>query len=115
LYQRAMASTARVLDVLDTQPKVLEGTRTLEPGAVSGDVRFLGVSFTYPSGARALEGLELELRAGQTVGIVGPTGSGKTTLVKLLLRFYDPTQGSITLDGVPLPALQLATLRRAIG
>ncbi len=119
LYQRAMASTTRILDLIDTPIAIEDGTRTLDragagDGARRGELRFEGVSFAYAGRAPALDGLDLVVPAGATVAVVGPTGAGKTTLVRLLLRFHDPAAGAITLDGVPLRELALASLRGAV-
>lgn len=137
MYQRAMASTTRAMNLLDTQPQIVDGARQL-PGTVArGVVSFEDVSFEYAyqygSGRsangrssngdssngrempRVLHNLSLHIPAGDTIAIVGSTGSGKTTVVKLLLRFYDVQQGRITLDGVDIRELKLAELRRAIG
>lgn len=113
LYHRAMASTNRILDVLDTRPTIVAGTRALDE--VRGEVRFDAVSFAYHPDAPVLEGLDLVVPAGDTVAIVGATGAGKSTVVKLLLRFYDPTEGRVTLDGHDLRDLQFGALRRATG
>ena len=113
LYHRAMASTNRILDVLDTQPTIVPGTKTLDE--VGGEVRFETVSFAYHRDAPVLEALDLLVPAGDTVAIVGATGAGKSTVIKLLLRFYDPTVGRITLDGEDLRNLDFATLRGATG
>jgi len=113
LYQRAMASTRRVLDLLDTRPRIVGGSR--EPARVEGHVRFENVSFTYPTGTRVLDGLTLDIPAKQTTAVVGATGSGKTTLVKLLLRFYEPDAGTIRIDGSDVREWSLASLRRAVG
>ena len=115
LYQRAMASTARILDLLDAAPAVQGGGRALAPGEVRGHLRFEGVTFAYPGRAPVLDGLDLDVPAGATVAVVGATGAGKTTLVKLLLRFHDPQGGRITLDGVDLRDLDPASLRGAVG
>jgi ATP-binding cassette subfamily B protein len=113
LYQRAMASTRRVLDLLATQPQIVGGTR--KPENVKGRLDFEGVCFSYPQRARVLEDVDIEIEAGRTTAVVGPTGSGKTTLIKLALRFYDPTSGTVRLDGVDLRELELRALRDTIG
>ena len=115
LYQRAMASTRRVFDLLDTEPQMEDGHRSLPREQVKGELKLEQVGFAYAGGAPVLKDLSLELPAGQTTAIVGATGAGKSTLVKLLLRFYDPQQGRILLDGHDLRELKLADLRRAIG
>ena len=117
-YQRAMASTTRALDLLDTEAKIRSGDQVLEPGAIRGEVQFDAVDFDYGSGASAvpvLRGLSVDIAAGQTVAFVGATGAGKSTIIKLLLRFYDVSGGSVRLDGVDVRALELASLRGAIG
>jgi ATP-binding cassette, subfamily B, bacterial len=115
LYQRAMASTQRVLDLLERTPSIQSGARRLPRAGVRGDISLERVSFSYPGRAPLFEDLTLHLPAGRTTAIVGATGSGKSTLVKLLLRFYDPERGSVRLDGVDLRELALADLRGAIG
>ncbi|MFM2122702.1 MAG: hypothetical protein RLZZ589_1139 [Cyanobacteriota bacterium] len=114
-YQRAMASSQRVLDLLDTPIAIPSGSRPLPLSQVQGAIRFKAVDFAYPGRAPLLRGFNLEIPAGSTVGIVGATGSGKSTIVKLLLRLYDLQGGTIRLDGQPVDQLQLADLRRAIG
>ncbi len=117
LYQRAMASTRRILDLLDVAPRIVDGPRELPRQAVRGEVRFDAVRFAYGSGALVLDGLDLACPAGQTTAIVGATGAGKSTIVKLLLRLYEddrPDAGRITLDGFDVRELRLADLRRSI-
>jgi len=115
LYQRAMASTQRVLNLLGTQPSILDGPHHLPLDSVRGALCLERVSFAYADGAPVVCDLSLMIPAGATTAIVGPTGAGKSTLVKLLLRFYEVTDGRITLDGHDLRALNLTDLRRAIG
>lgn len=115
LFQRAMASTTRILDLLDITPGIASGTGEVGERARTEDLRFEGVGFSYASGARVLEGLDLDFQAGRTTALVGSTGSGKTTVVKLLLRFYDPTEGRVTLGGVDLRELDLPAFRSQVG
>lgn len=115
LYQRAMASTNRVMNLLDTPIAIHSGNLALPTEKVAGEIRLNNITFAYGEGKPIVENLSLEIPAGKTIAIVGSTGSGKSTLVKLLLRFYEIQQGSITLDGVDIRALQLYDLRRAIG
>ncbi len=112
LYQRAMASTQRIFDLLDTARTVVSGHVPLSNP--KGAVEFEAVSFSYRTGPQVLTGIELSIPAGSTVAVVGATGSGKTTLIKLLLRFADPTSGRITLDGHDLRSLELEDLRSAM-
>ncbi len=113
-YQRAMASTRRVFGLLDTPIQIHPGDRRLEGEPIRGEIRFLNVNFAYRPGYPVLEKLDLRVPAGSTVGIVGPTGSGKSTLVKLLLRLYETETGTILLDGHDLRTLDLRSLRQAI-
>ncbi|RCH76384.1 MAG: ABC transporter ATP-binding protein [Candidatus Poseidoniales archaeon] len=112
LYQRAMASTTRVLDLLDTEVGIIEGDVKLNE--VSGELHFRDVEFSYPGREKVLQGLDLVVPAGQTVGLVGSTGSGKTTLIRLLLRFHDPHSGTVSLDGHQVSDLTLNSLRASI-
>ena len=115
LYQRAMASTERVLGLLAVKPTIVGGAEVL-PSPLQGAVRFEDLTFQYPSGVTpTLDGITVDVPAGHTVAIVGSTGSGKSTLVKLLLRFYDVTEGRITVDGSDVRDLQLHSLRGSIG
>ena len=114
-YQRAMASTSRVLDLLDTPITIPGGDRPLPLERVRGELRFEAVAFSYPGRDSLLEGFNLTVPAGSTLGLVGATGSGKSTIVKLLLRFYALKSGQIRLDGQPIDSLRLDDLRRAIG
>jgi len=121
MYQRSMASTDRILNLLDTDEKIKDGPTPLAKDQVRGEIRFDHVCFEYPQ-AQSLNGqfpviqdLTFEIPAGNTIGVVGSTGAGKSTLVKLLLRFYDIDEGNISLDGHPLSDLQLKDLRAAIG
>ncbi len=122
LYQRAMASTNRIFRVLDTDAEVIEGFLTLP--AVRGEVSFENVDFRYKwrdyegysdDRPHVLKDLSFHIPAGATAAIVGPTGSGKTTIIKLLLRFYDVESGQVCLDGRDIRDLTFDELRGAIG
>jgi ATP-binding cassette subfamily B protein len=110
-----MASTNRVLNLLDTPIAIPSGARSLDAATVRGQLDFRDVTFAYSGRSPLLRHFDLEIAAGSTVGLVGATGSGKSTLVKLLLRLYTLQEGEIRLDGVPIETLRLADLRRAIG
>ena len=114
-YQRAMASTTRVLDLLSTAPSIVGGSTAVDRKTMKGAVRFAGVEFGYASGPTVLHGVDIDVPPGAMVAFVGPTGSGKSTLVKLLLRFYDAVEGEVQVDGVDVRELSLADLRRTIG
>jgi ATP-binding cassette subfamily B multidrug efflux pump len=116
LFQRGAASMGRVSAILNAVPRVAspaEGAHA--PAAVRGEVEFRGVSFRYPGTEReVLSEVSFHVPAGATVAVVGPTGSGKSTVISLLARLYDPTAGQVLLDGVPLPRWDVDRLRRAI-
>ena len=114
LYQRAMASTNRILDVLDTPAEIVSGDGILERQEVKGHVEFRNVSFAYRPGYPVLTDIDLDLNPGATTAFVGATGSGKTTLIKLLYRLYDVDDGSIHIDGHAVRSLELHHLRQAM-
>jgi ATP-binding cassette subfamily B protein len=115
LYQRAMASTTRIFDLLDTSPRINDGRQVLPLEQVQGEVVFDRVRFAYEGGQEVVRDLSLKIPAGETVAIVGATGAGKSTVVKLLLRLYDVTEGRILVDGHDLRNLHMTDLRKAIG
>jgi ATP-binding cassette subfamily B protein len=115
-YQQAGASMAKIRELLAIAPSVPEAEHPVDPGRVLGAIRFEGVRFRYPGGAAdALAGVDLDVAPGQTVALVGETGAGKSTIVKLVARFYDPTAGRILVDGHPLGDLALGPYRRQLG
>ena len=115
--QRAAGATERLVELLEARDSVLDpdDARAL-PEPVAGRIGFEGVRFAYPTRAdvAALDGIDLDIAPGETVAFVGPSGAGKTTIIQLILRFYDPTAGRVTLDGVDLRALSRADFRRAV-
>ena len=113
-YQRSMASTNRVLDLIDTPVLIAGGERRLNPQDIQGEIRYESVCFAYRDRPELLQNFDLNIAAGHTIGIVGATGSGKSSLVKLLLRLYPLNRGRILLDGIAIDQLQLGDLRRAI-
>ena len=113
-YQRAMASTTRILNLLDTQPLILDGEVKLEE-EVKGEIIFDDVNFDYPSRNNILRKLSFKIEGGKTIAFVGSTGAGKSTIIKLLLRLYDPQSGTISLDGHNIKDLKLNELRSSIG
>ncbi|MFX1255992.1 MAG: ABC transporter ATP-binding protein, partial [Promethearchaeota archaeon] len=114
-YQRAMASTKRILGLLERPGKIVSGDKPLLSPLVSGNISFQNIEFKYASRPPLFTNFDVCIEPGQTVAFVGSTGSGKSTLVKLLLRFYDPINGNISLDGVNIRQLDLQDYRRAIG
>ena len=112
LYQRAMASTTRVLDLVDTEIGIVEGNEELEN--IQGNIVFNNIKFTYPERENVLDDITFNIESGKTVGLVGSTGSGKTTLIRLLMRFHDPLSGRIEIDDKDIKALKLNSLRGSI-
>jgi len=115
LYQRTMASTNRVMILLDTPITIRPGNKPLDIESVKGELELENVIFAYQEKFPVLQNIYLQIPAGQTIGIIGSTGSGKSTIVKLLLRFYEVQSGKITLDGIEINQINLQDLRRVIG
>ncbi|MCD0482696.1 ABC transporter ATP-binding protein/permease [Streptacidiphilus sp. ASG 303] len=115
LVQSGVASAERVFDLLDAGEQSPEPAAPLRPAELRGRVAFEDVSFRYEADKPLIENLSLKVEPGQTVAIVGPTGAGKTTLVNLLMRFYETTGGRITLDGTDIAAMSREELRSGIG
>jgi ATP-binding cassette subfamily B protein len=112
--QRAAASAQRIYQILDTPSDVADRPTASAP-QLSGDLAFEDVSFAYPNGTQALQGLDLRIRPGETVAVVGGTGSGKSTLGRLAARYYDVTGGRVTIDGRDIRDLKLTSLREQVG
>lgn len=110
----ALAGAERIFDVLDSEAEIDEGEADIDISSIRGDIDFCDIDFSYVEGKKVLRGLSLSVKAGQKVAIVGATGSGKTTVVNLLTRFYEPQGGRILIDGVDIRTMPKATLRRAI-
>jgi ABC-type multidrug transport system fused ATPase/permease subunit len=118
LYNTFLSATAaldKIMDVLEEEPEVLDAPGATPLPKVEGQVRFEDVRFSYGTGPEVLHGLELEVLPGTTVALVGHTGAGKSTIAKLLARFYDPTAGRITIDGHDLRDVTQPSLRRQLG
>ncbi|MDE0140277.1 MAG: ABC transporter ATP-binding protein [Caldilineaceae bacterium] len=109
------ASATRVFEIIDTPAEVEEQENPIVLKEAQGAVTFEGVSFGYEGGPRALDDISFEVESGQTVALIGPTGSGKSTITNLIPRFYDPASGSIRIDGHDLRGLTLDSLRRHVG
>ena len=115
MFARAHSTGSRIFEILDAESAVRERPDARTLGAGSGDVRFEGVSFEYNDAERVLSDLDIHARPGDTIALLGPTGSGKSTVVNLLPRFYDATTGRITIDGDDVRDVTLESLRDAIG
>ncbi|MGH8992860.1 MAG: ABC transporter ATP-binding protein [Acidimicrobiia bacterium] len=116
VFQQAQAAADKLTELLATPVSPADGPGAAPLPSLSGALRLDGVRFRYPGeGAWALNGIDFALTPGETVALVGRTGAGKSTVVKLLARFYDPTEGRVTADGVPLTDLPVAGYRRHLG
>jgi subfamily B ATP-binding cassette protein MsbA len=113
VFQQGLASAKRIFDVLDVKPSIIDKKGAREISALSGEVEFRGVFFAYEK-EPVLENIHLKVKAGESIALVGRTGAGKSTLANLIPRFYDPTAGSITVDGIDLREIKLASLRARI-
>tara|TARA_R110002072_G_scaffold74095_25_gene175747 strand:- start:4846 stop:6654 length:1809 start_codon:yes stop_codon:yes gene_type:complete len=115
LFERAMASTRRILDLLEVPITVKDDSTTPLTQPVRGEVTIDNVSFHYATSLVGVDGIHLHVPAGNTLALVGATGSGKSTLIKLLLRFYDPESGRVLIDGQPITDVSMNSLRQSIG
>lgn len=111
----AMASSERIFEYLDEQPSVQDNPGAKPLGTIRGDINFNKVVFEYEKGRAALKGIDLDVKAGQSIALVGHTGSGKSTIINLIGRFYDIKSGRITIDGEDIREVTLDSLRRQIG
>jgi ATP-binding cassette subfamily B protein len=114
ILQSAMASSERIFDLLETPVEIRSPERPAPLQQVRGEIEFRNVSFAYRADIPVLYDINLHIRPGEKIAVVGPTGSGKSTLINLLCRFYEPTQGEILLDGVDIRRIDLPTLRGAL-
>jgi ATP-binding cassette subfamily B protein len=117
-YQQGMAALDKIFDLLDTKPDMVDAPDALDPGALRGEIEMDGVWFSYDSeedAGWALREVDLHVPPGQTLALVGATGAGKSTMAKLVARFYDPQRGRVLVDGHDLRALQQRALRRQLG
>ena len=113
--QAALAGAERVFEIIDVPPELDEAPEAGLPLAIEGRVSFSGVNFSYAPGKPIIRDFSLEVEAGQTIALVGPTGAGKTTIINLLTRFYEIDSGSILLDGIDIRDIRKAELRRRLG
>ena len=113
--EQVAGAAERIFQVLDVQPEITDAPDAIDLPTVRGEIVFENVHFRYPNGDEVLRGVSFKIRPGEKVAIVGPSGVGKTTIVMLLMRFYDPTEGRILLDGYDLRKIRLRSLRQHIG
>ncbi|RCS24385.1 ABC transporter ATP-binding protein [Phyllobacterium salinisoli] len=114
-YPKGIAGFRRYTELLDTEPDIVDVPDAVTVSGLSGDIRYRGVTFGYSADRKVLHDIDLDIRAGETVAFVGPSGAGKTTLCSLLPRFYEIEAGEITIDGVDIRRMTLASLRSQIG
>src|SRR4029450_5637997 len=114
-FLAAVAALDKIMDVMDEEPEVRDRPGAIELPAIEGHVAFERVRFGYGGGPEVLHGLDLDVSAGTTVALVGHTGAGKSTIAKLLARFYEPRSGWITIDGHDLRDVTQESLRRQLG
>jgi ATP-binding cassette, subfamily B, bacterial len=114
-YPKGIAGFKRYMEIMDTEPDIADKPDAITMDTLRGDIRFEGVSFGYEPGRPILNGIELAVKAGETIAFVGPSGAGKTTICSLLPRFYDVNEGRITVDGVDIRDMKLGSLRKLIG
>ena len=115
MLQSAASAAERVFEILDAQPDVDDKKDAIELPPIRGDIKFRDVVFSYDDEKNALDGVSFEVKAGQMIGLSGPSGAGKTTLINLIGRFYDVTEGSISIDGHDIRDVTMRSLRDQVG
>lgn len=115
MMNRALSSAHRIFEVLDTEPQVTDAAGAADPGSLQGEIQFEGVSFGYDPVRPVLRNIDFHVRPGEMIGLVGPSGAGKTTIINLIARFYDVTAGRILVDGKDLRELDTGLYRRQLG
>jgi len=115
LYPKGMAGFKRFLELLEQEPEVQDRPNAISVNHLKGDIQFQDVHFSYEGHKEVLKGIDLSIRSGETVAFVGPSGAGKTTICSLIPRFYDVTEGSISIDGIDIRDLTKHSLRSQIG
>lgn len=113
--QQGLAAARRIFSILDTEPKIVEAKSPVILSGFDDAIRFENVSFNYPSGEFRLQDIDFELPKGQAMALVGPSGGGKSTIVDLIPRFYDPVSGRVTIDGTDLKEIETRSLRNLLG
>lgn len=114
-FREALGSVRRVFEILDTQPSVTDAPDAIDLPVIAGSIRFADLSFAYETGRDVLHDLNLHVRPGEIVALVGPSGAGKSTIFNLIPRFYDPTRGSVAIDGLDVRTVTQQSLRTQIG
>ena len=114
-FQNALAAASRMFELIDKEPEIADSESALDIGEAKGEVTLSDVSFSYTKDKKLIEDLSLNVRDGQRIAIVGPTGCGKTTVINLLMRFYDVDKGSISVDGCDIRSMTRRSLRKNYG
>ncbi|MGG0666318.1 ABC transporter ATP-binding protein [Viridibacillus arvi] len=114
-FQSAIAGAERVFEIMDEKPERIDGQNAIEKEQLKGEVVFQNVTFSYDTGKPVLKNISFQAKAGETIALVGPTGSGKTTIINLLTRFYDIDQGEILLDNEDIRSYKIANVREKVG
>lgn len=115
IFQSAIAGAERVFEVMDETPDIVDKPNAISIDSLKGDVEFSQVDFSYETGKLVLKNIDFQVKAGEKIALVGPTGSGKTTIINLLMRFYDVTAGEIKIDGWNITDYKISDLRKKIG
>lgn len=115
MLQAAVAGAERVFEIMDEVPEIIDKKDPIKVETLKGNITFQNVSFQYEEGEPVLKNIQFEARQGETIALVGPTGSGKTTITNLIMRFYDVTSGQILIDGRDIRDYELSSLRKKIG
>jgi ATP-binding cassette subfamily B protein len=113
--QRAMASGARVFELIDVKPEIIDSPESVAVPGMEGDIKFENVSFSYEPGIEVLHDINFHVEPGKMVALVGPTGAGKSTIISLIARFYDVSDGRVRIDGIDLRKINLESYRRQLG
>jgi ATP-binding cassette subfamily B protein len=113
--QHAIASAERIFSLIDAQPDIVDQPGAIDPGTISGDIEFKNIAFAYDSDKAVLTDFSLFVRRGENIALVGPTGGGKSTIVNLLCRFYQPNQGQILIGGKDYTHLSMAAIQSRLG
>lgn len=115
MFQSAIAGAERVFEIMDEAPDLIDKENAIVVDSFKGDVEFSHVHFAYEEGKPILKNIDFQVKSGEKIALVGPTGSGKTTIINLLMRFYDVTSGEIKVDGHDIRDYQISGLRKKIG
>lgn len=114
-YPKGIAGFKRLTEELDKKPAIQDKKNAIEVDRLKGDIDYKNVSFWYDSSKKVLDGINLSIRAGETVAFVGPSGAGKTTICNLLPRFYEVSEGEVTVDGINIQDMTMQSLRNQVG